>query len=102
MLKVYTCDNAIIMKHYKNVLEDHDIHCMIKNESLQSTAGEVAPIVAWPELWVLDLEKIEQAKSLIDELTQKLETPQEKWHCSHCNEENEGQFNICWQCSQLK
>ena len=87
------------MNHYRNVLENNGIKCLIKNESLLSTAGELPPIVAWPELWIHDESQASHAKTIIKELTEGSDERSEDWLCDNCGESNEGQFKICWNCT---
>ena len=102
MLKLYSCENPLTAGHLKNILENNGISCIIKNESLQSIAGEVPPIVAWPEIWICDSLQLEKAKSIINESVDDSHASKTQWECSTCNEINEGQFAICWRCNGLK
>jgi hypothetical protein len=49
------------------------------------------------ELWILSDQDYQKALSIIDT---EIENPPQKepWLCAQCNEENDGSFEICWQC----
>jgi len=98
MKKIYTCENNLSMNHIKNVLENNGIGCLIRNESLGSTAGELPPIVAWPELWLKDLSQESAALKLIHEITTGPPEVNVDWECEQCGEQIEGQFQLCWNC----
>ena len=85
----------------KNLLESNGIDCHIKNESMQGIGiGELG--MCWPELWIKDTAKQDNAKKLIDEALSHVDEVVEDWTCKSCSEANEGTFNICWNCSEPK
>ncbi len=94
MEKVYTHENKILVENAKNILELEGLHCELRNVYAAGGIGDLAPIEAWPELWVTREHKA-RALSLLSEL--KDET-QANWTCAQCGEENEGSFAHCWQC----
>ncbi|TQV89738.1 DUF2007 domain-containing protein [Aliikangiella coralliicola] len=102
MQKLYCCENPLTARHLKNILENNGISCLIRNESLHATAGEVPPILAWPEIWVNDSAQFEKAELLINEATRERNSSTEEWRCNNCNEVNERQFAICWKCSEMR
>ena len=99
VIKIYTCENNLSMNHLKNILENNGIACLIRNESLGSTAGELPPIVAWPELWINNASQEDEAKRLISDHTSEPDESLEDWLCEQCGETNEAQFGMCWNCS---
>src|ERR1700722_16963014 len=101
MKKIYSTENRVTIYLLKSKLEEQGILCTIKNEN-PPLAGEITPIIAWPELWILDAEQDIQAKNIIQEELSKSSEPQKNWQCSHCGECLEGQFNICWKCGASK
>ena len=49
------------------------------------------------ELWVKNPNDYEKAVSLIKRKFEG-QTNKPSWICSECKEENEGNFNLCWNC----
>lgn len=84
--------------HFKNVLEQNDIPCVIKNEQLSGALGEVPFIECLPELWVVDDDDLDRAERLLSELRRDA-TSGTTWRCPRCGEDNEGQFAVCWNCN---
>ena len=52
----------------------------------------------WPELWVVDLSNVEEAKRLVAEALAPAGPAPPGWTCPSCQEGNEGQFGQCWNC----
>ena len=85
--------------HFRNLLEQSGIRCVIKNEQLSSALGEVPFLECLPELWVLRDSDLDRAERLLNDL--KREPPAgDSWRCPHCKEENESQFAACWNCGE--
>ena len=85
-----------MVHHYRNLLESEGIRAEIRNEILDSVAGRVPFQETWPELWVVNDLDYDRAKQLIKGVPE--ESPSHSWRCPTCQEENEGQFAVCWQC----
>jgi hypothetical protein len=101
MKKLYSSQDRVTLYLLQAALEGRGIICFIKNEN-PPLAGEIPPMIAWPELWSMDDEQYEQAKTIIaDELSQR-RTPQDAWVCSQCGESLEGQFDLCWKCGTAR
>ncbi len=82
----------------KNVLETHDIECVVQGEYRRSAVGEIPPLEAWIELWVLDETRVREAQRIIEAAQSEADTEQQPWRCPKCGEELEGQFDQCWKC----
>jgi len=94
---MYVSENKVIIYLLKSKLEEMGIACLIKNE-YPPLAGEIPPVMAWPELWVINDDDILLAEQILEsEATSKLEK-KNKWICPHCNESLEKQFDVCWNC----
>lgn len=99
MKRVMSSELLAEIGHYRNILEQNGIRCMIKNEQLSGALGEVPVFECLPELWVLNDGDLSRAERLIEEL--RYDGPEEKpWRCTHCNEENDAQFAACWNCGE--
>ncbi len=97
-LRVYTADTLMQVALVRNMLEAEGIATHLTNEHLASVAGELPPIVAWPELWVLYDADLDRAKALIAAFLKPTASPGRAWRCADCAAENEAQFGLCWQC----
>jgi len=62
-------------------------------------AGELPPIVCWPEIWVMHAAEFDAASRILAAIIESYENPGEPWVCKTCGEELEGQFGSCWRCS---
>lgn len=100
MKKLISLDDRTQLYLLKSILESEDIICFIKNE-YPPAAGELPPISAMPELWIVNNNQYDQAMALIQE---NLLSPQPSisWTCPQCGEELEGQFTTCWRCGVNK
>ena len=99
MKKVYSAQDGLIINHLKNILQQHRIPCIIKNEYLAAAAGELPLSECWPELWITEDQHYERAQALITTLDYQ---QQPDWVCSRCGEALEGQFTACWRCGEQR
>lgn len=95
--------NRALLELLKSRLEDDGISSIIKNAD-PPAVGEVTPIVAWPELWVIEDRDYRKADNLVQQELKKLKDSesQDPWKCPKCRELIEAQFDICWKCSTSK
>jgi len=97
MKKLNSAESLITVNHWKNILDSEGIACTIRNQHLGGIMGEMPFFETWPQLWVVNDLDYDRALQLIgDEVLR--ESPGEPWICAHCKEENEGQFEACWNC----
>ena len=97
MRKVYASDNTIILGHVRQVLENHAIGCIVRNDFLLGAAGEIPVNETWPEVWITDDRDFERARALVDAVVSEANVPDPPWGCV-CGEWMEGQFTDCWRC----
>lgn len=97
MKRVATGESLAIISHYRNVLEQQGIACLIKNEQLSGALGEVPFLECLPELWVLDNAHSTRALTLLADLGRDTGNGR-SWPCTACGETNEPQFAACWNC----
>jgi hypothetical protein len=90
----------MMIGHLKNVLATFGIKCVAKNVDLMSAAGELPPVECWPELWVVDDEKVVRARSILRKTLAPLQSVKRPWACAGCGETIEGQFSECWNCGR--
>jgi hypothetical protein len=101
MKTVYSAPNITLVSLYKDILEASGIPCMIRNELLTGSAGQLQAIECWPELCVAD-DDFAEASRLIEDVLSKETGPNNTWKCSSCGEEMEGQFTECWKCGKSR
>jgi hypothetical protein len=93
---VYTHENPLFVHNAKNVLISEDIAVIVKNEYLSGGMGDLAPLDTWLELWVINDEDYLRALTLLTPTTHP--SAQKIWRCTHCRENNEPTFDLCWNC----
>ncbi len=102
MKRLYTDQNSLMVGNIKNILEGHEIKCVIKNFMLVGSVGELPPTVCATELWVVDDNKYDQAKEILKDIFSEGKDKAPKWKCANCGEMIEGQFTDCWNCGEGK
>ncbi len=99
MKLVYTHPNIVFVTQAASTLERSGIESVIRNEYAAGAIGELAPIDAWPELWV-DPEDWEKAQRVIEQSNQSPDRPD--WTCAQCGKSNPCTFDFCWHCGDEK
>ena len=100
MKRIHSAKDPLMIGHLKNVLATFGIKCVAKNVDLMSAAGELPPVECWPELWVVDDEKVGRARSILKKTLAPLHSVKRPWACGGCGETIEGQFSECWNCGR--
>jgi hypothetical protein len=98
MKKLYTAQNPLTISHLKNILESGGIVCVVKNLYLASAVGELPPIECWPELWIIDDARHDEAQEVLERTLAPVRSVSGPWTCRKCGTEVEGQFSECWNC----
>jgi len=98
MKKLYTAQVPLMIDHLKNILESGGIECVVRNTYLGAAMGEIPPIECWPELWVVDDERYEEAQAVLKGALSPVVGLEKPWKCKSCGEMIEGQFTECWNC----
>jgi hypothetical protein len=101
MKKIYSTENKVIIYLIQAKLADQGINCIMKNES-PPLAGEIPPVMAWPELWVVDDKNYSQAIDIVQQEIAFISKSKNPWSCKKCGENLEGQFDACWKCGSCK
>lgn len=97
MKKVYSTEILANAWNIKNVLEQHDIEAVVKNEKLFSVSGELPFLECLPEVWVKPLYFV-RAQQIIAELEDSSEELGPDWLCTVCNASNLSNYFACWNC----
>ena len=98
MKRIHSAKDPLMIGHLKNVMATFGIKCVAKKLDLISAAGELPPIECWPELWVVDDEKVTRAKRILKKTLAPLASVKKSWVSGGCGENIEGQFSECWNC----
>ena len=97
MKKVYSHNDRFMVWQIKSLLEARGIPCFIKNEFAIGAVGELSPFDVQPEVWISDNEWWPKTEQAIHEF--EFQPPhQQAWFCTQCQEANEANFEVCWQC----
>lgn len=103
MKKLHTTQNRVFLYLLKSMLEKNGIQCLLKNEEVAGqAAGELPPVVAKPELWVMSDNDYPAAYELVQAELAHQSQPKHAWVCPKCKEKLEGQFEVCWNCGEGK
>lgn len=98
MKLVYTHPSLIAVAQARASLEQQGIESEIHNQYAAGAIGELAPIDAWPELWVMRDRDEDLARTLIDQATTSEVGPD--WACDACGNANPESFERCWSCGR--
>jgi len=98
--KLFVSQQLFEVESLKEVLEQADIPCTIKNQHTSMLAGEVPFAEVFPELWVLRDADCPRAKELLDHWTDARAAGTSAWTCPGCGNQHAGEFTACWRCGR--
>jgi hypothetical protein len=99
MKRVWSGSSLHDTTHFKNLLEQAGIECLVKNRELGGALGDLPIFDCSPELWVLRDAEEDRAAALLREVVQNgTRARGPAWRCARCGEDNEAQFAACWRC----
>jgi hypothetical protein len=101
MKKLFVSEDWFSIMQVTQLLDANRIPFLVKNEFASGAVGEIPPLDALPEVWLLEDDWYARANALIDDL-RHLPTEGDSWICASCEEENDGNFKLCWQCGAVK
>ncbi|MFD2167042.1 DUF2007 domain-containing protein [Thalassotalea euphylliae] len=93
---VFSHENLMIVTNMKNILEQHRIEVLLKNEFASGGMGELPVFDTWAEIWVIDENQFSIAQHLVKEAQQR--QGDSDWFCQQCKEPNDPSFEFCWHC----
>ena len=67
MKKLYVSQSLIDVESRKELLDQAEIPCMIKNQRSAMLGGEVPFVEVFPELWVLQDDDLERAQQFLED-----------------------------------
>ena len=97
MKLVYTHPNFIVVAQARSSIELAGIECIVRNEYAAGAIGELAPIDAWPELWVVSDRDFDKAKLIIEQ--SHVQVQEADWKCEQCGAVCPATFDWCWECA---
>ena len=95
---VYTHPNIAVLVQAHSLIEQAEIECVLRNEYASGAMGELAPINAWPEVWVVDDRDFDRASSIVEASQRAVEG--RDWQCAQCANYSPATFDTCWQCGR--
>jgi len=98
MKLVYTHPNLAIVVQAASLLRHAGIDSELRNEYASGAIGEIAPINAWPELWVSRERAVDQALEIVEAMQRPVDCPD--WNCGQCESNNPATFDTCWHCGE--
>ena len=99
MKRVCQAPNVMLATLWADQLRSGGIDASVQRAFASSIAGEIPPDQSLPEVWVLDDDKLDAARTLLDELRH---LPWRHWVCAQCSESVDGPFEQCWNCGALR
>ena len=97
MKLIYTHPSIIAVTQVKNTLEAAGLECCLCNEYAAGAIGELAPIDAWPELWLTRDRDWQQASRLLEQSDREADGLD--WQCVDCGRQSPASFELCWHCA---
>lgn len=98
MKRVYSAPNGVLVHNLKNALASRGVPCEVRGEARFGAIGELPPIECWPELWVLDDDRVDEAEQVVAAAMEETREDIPSWPCPQCRETIEGTFDVCWKC----
>ena len=95
MKLVLTLSESAELELIKNVLEEGDIHCVIRN---QEFAQAIPALPFNAELWVMNDDQLPQAHALCQDWFAPDPDAQDVWECRECGQKLGSRFDSCWKC----
>lgn len=102
MTKVHSAPHPFELENLRNVLQVEGIASEVRTPFLGAARGDIPATECWSELWVLDDSEADRALGLIRAAREPSNQTGPSWTCGVCGEENEQQFDACWQCGSAR
>ena len=102
MTKVHSAPHPFELENLRHLLEVEGIQSEVRTPFLGAARGDIPATECWSELWVLDDDDAARARDLIRTAGEPSGPAGTIWTCRGCREENEPQFDACWQCGRAR
>lgn len=99
MKRLLVSSDTVFLEYLRRLCAARGIGAFVRNATNAGlAAGEMAPVVVPPELWVTS-EDFEAARRILRD-TEKAFAARSgpSWRCPRCGETLEPQFEVCWRC----
>ncbi len=102
MKRILTTTDTALLEYVRSSLAGKGIGVFVRNPTNSGlVAGELTPVVAPPELWVVAEEDEAAAEREVRRVLDSLRpVSTDPWVCPKCGEHLEAQFEVCWKCGQ--
>lgn len=102
MKQIHAARHAVEAHLIRGYLDSHGIDAEVRGEYLTSGWGELPVDVC--SVWIVDDSQFDAANALVAALLDRKYAASiaERWRCSACGEELEGQFTACWACGTAR
>ena len=100
MKKLYVSQRRIDVESRKELLDQAEIPCTIKNQRSNMLGGEIPFVEVFPELWVLQNDDFERAQRLLKDWEEAPPLDNTAWTCASCGEIHQKEFTTCWKCNK--
>jgi hypothetical protein len=103
MKPLYTARHAAEAHLIRGYLESQGVNAIVRGEFLTGAIGELAADSC--KVWVADDRAFAQAEELLRQFLQgdaARTRAHQRWRCSGCGEDIEGQFTDCWNCATAR
>ena len=100
MKKLYVSQSLVDVESRKELLDEEEIPCTIKNQRSAMLGGEVPFVEVFPELWVLQDKDFERAQNLLKDWGEAPPLDNTAWTCVSCGEVHQKEFTTCWKCNK--
>lgn len=97
MKRVFSSYNAILVHHFRNLLEAEGIETEVRRLALSSAMGELPPAECQAEVWV-PARDAERAEAIL----RRPPVTGPDWRCVKCGEMSGPQFAQCWKCGAFR
>ncbi|MDB5999444.1 MAG: hypothetical protein JWP52_1143 [Rhizobacter sp.] len=95
MKRLTSAPNLALATLWADMLNSAGVETTVERAFASGMAGGVPVDQTLPELWVVDDDRLEAARTLLRELRH----PRSRhWACPGCGEIIEGPFEECWNC----
>ena len=98
MKVVYSHPNLAVVTQVQASLQQAGIESTVRNEYAAGASGELAPIDAWVELFVVRDRDYARAMTVIEGLQREPEGGE--WHCDDCGQSSPATFELCSACGE--
>jgi hypothetical protein len=98
MHEVFANQDLSLVGYYKGLLDEAGIPCFIRNEN--GGNPDVAGISFLPTLCVISDADFNAAIAHLKANPAPAGPPRADWKCPACQQENPGNFELCWNCGK--